>query len=395
MNMEVNIKEMEELINEILPGLSMYVRDVNLSSKIASMYEPGMIIREKGFTDASCRVMGMVTSHRYAILSNHMADLSEYEHGTNWGLHVAKNNAHFKVLDVYKYDGKTQILLLHLPDDNRWTKFKDVKLNLEDDFVEDCRKRFENKCMGNTVPELTTEEWMDRCSFPLGISDDGELFENEIRLSEMMRTINDVDFRKLYHRLVYIHCPDILNKISKAGLEIDDSKDGVIAYGYIDETCGLSFSVLNSAMIRDEVEIVKGAKDEKAFMILRRGSVAECSYVDLEEAGCFYPEYDDVISMIRNNYAPKNEVKESMRTMEFLDEFRNADYPDDVAVIIFKEGFKMEQVWVRCENVTEEMLYGTLLNEPNQNYGVHEGDKIGFVPIERPNEEMLLVAHIE
>ena len=60
--------------------------------------------------------MGMVTSHRYAILSNHMGDFREYEHGTNWGLFVAKHS-HFKVIDIYEYNGKTQILLLHLPDD--------------------------------------------------------------------------------------------------------------------------------------------------------------------------------------------------------------------------------------------------------------------------------------
>lgn len=394
MNTKMNIKEIEGLVNEILPGLSMYVRDVNLSPEIASMYKPGMIIREKGFVDASCRVMGMVTSHRYAILSNHMADLSEYEHGTNWGLYVAKNNAHFKVLDIYEYKGKTQILLLHLPDDNRWSKFKDIKINLEDDCVEDCRTRFENKCVGEIVPELSTEEWLERCKFPIGISDEGQFFENEIRLTELMRTINDVDFRKLYHKLVYIQCPEIIKKISKAGLGIDETKDGVIAYGYIDETCGLSFSVLNSAVIMDDVDIIKGAKDEKAFMILRRGSVAECSYIDLQDAGYLYPEYDEIIGKIRKNYAPKNEIKEVMRNMDFLDEFRNEDFPDDVAVVIFSEGLQMEQVWVRCENVTEEMLYGTLLNEPNQNFGVHEGDEIGFVPIEKDNG-LLLVAHIE
>ena len=34
------------------------------------------------------------------------------------------------------------------------------------------------------------------------------------------------------------------------------------------------------------------------------------------------------------------------------------------------------------------------LNEPNQNYGVHLGQKIGFVPI-KGEHGMLLMAHIE
>jgi hypothetical protein len=89
----------ENTINEILPGLTMYVRDVNLSYELDEKYVPDTIILERGFTDASSRVMGMKTTHRFAILSNHMADLSAYEHGTNWGLFVAKSNSHFLILD--------------------------------------------------------------------------------------------------------------------------------------------------------------------------------------------------------------------------------------------------------------------------------------------------------
>lgn len=40
----------------------MYARDVNLSSKLESIYRPGMIIHERGITDATDRFMGMVTT---------------------------------------------------------------------------------------------------------------------------------------------------------------------------------------------------------------------------------------------------------------------------------------------------------------------------------------------
>ena len=86
MGPDIDVKSYEDVINEILPGLTMYVRDVNLSPVCADKYEPQTIIMERGFTDASSRVMGMVTTHRYAILSNHMADFGQYEHETNWEL---------------------------------------------------------------------------------------------------------------------------------------------------------------------------------------------------------------------------------------------------------------------------------------------------------------------
>ena len=89
------IAKMEEVMNRTFPGLTMYVRDVNLPDEIAGKYEPESIIREPAFVDASSRVMGMCTTHRYGILSNHMTSLEPFEHETNWGLHIANKNARF------------------------------------------------------------------------------------------------------------------------------------------------------------------------------------------------------------------------------------------------------------------------------------------------------------
>lgn len=69
--MDIHIQKYENLANKTFPGLMMFVRDVNLPDTIASKYNQGMIIHEKGFTDTSFRVMGMITTHRYSILSNH------------------------------------------------------------------------------------------------------------------------------------------------------------------------------------------------------------------------------------------------------------------------------------------------------------------------------------
>ena len=170
---------LEQLLNEIFPGLTMFVRDLDLPPALEERYKPGRILREKGFTDASCRVMGMVTTHRFAILSNHMADLGAYEHGTNWGLFVANRSAHFKVLDVYEYQGRTQILLLHLPDDDRWRIFEDVTFSIEEQLIETSRQRFEKKAFLPPVPELAKEDWLARCAAPLGMDNEGNLFDLE------------------------------------------------------------------------------------------------------------------------------------------------------------------------------------------------------------------------
>ena len=187
----------EKLVNVVFPGLTMYVRDVNLSPICFSRYEKDMIILERGFTDASKRIMGMVTTHRYAILSNHMLDFSLVVPDNRCGLCVAKNGAHFQVLDIYSYQGKTQILLLHLPDDERWKLFENVHFSMIDQLIETSRKRFQIKAFSEPVPELCEPEWIERCSAPLGMDEAGNLFPlKSVSASKpQMHYVNPLDAR--------------------------------------------------------------------------------------------------------------------------------------------------------------------------------------------------------
>lgn len=173
------MQQVQKVVNQMYPGISMLVRDVDLPDALANKYIPGMIIREKAFTDASCRVMGMVTTHRYMILSNHMRSLAQFEHGTNWGLCVAQMNSHFKVLGQHTYHNKRAIILLHLPDDDTWKLFKHIDISMDQQLLEMAIQRFEAKCELPPVPELATQQWLDRCKFPIGMDDDGTLWELE------------------------------------------------------------------------------------------------------------------------------------------------------------------------------------------------------------------------
>uniref|UniRef100_UPI0038636AEC hypothetical protein n=1 Tax=Methanobrevibacter sp. TaxID=66852 RepID=UPI0038636AEC len=134
----------------------------------------GQIITEKAFVDASNRIGGMVTTHRYLILSGFMGDLSVFEKDTNWGLHTANHGSRFKVLDVFSVEGKTQILLLHLPDG-----FEEVFTNetdIEREFIERERENFINDLKQDIIKELADEIWLDRCSFPIGMDDEGNFY---------------------------------------------------------------------------------------------------------------------------------------------------------------------------------------------------------------------------
>ena len=163
-----------KVVESTLVGSSRYVRDANLSEEIAGKYRAGQIITEKAFVDASNRIGGMATTHRYLILSGFMGDLSAFEKDTNWGIHTANHGSRFKVLDVFTVDGKTQILLLHLPDG-----FEEVFSNetdIEREFVERERENFINDLKQDIIKDLADEIWLDRCSFPLGRDDEGNFY---------------------------------------------------------------------------------------------------------------------------------------------------------------------------------------------------------------------------
>jgi hypothetical protein len=167
-------KAIEQIINITYPGVTMLYRDANLGS-IAKLYKEDMIIKERAFTDASRRGGGMITTHRYVILSNCYMDASEFEKGSNWGLCIMQSGSHFKVLDVYSKQEKTQVTLLHLPE-KHWEVFTNVKTNLDEQLVLYTRKRFDELLTSPPVAELATDKWLERCSFPLGMDTKGNFY---------------------------------------------------------------------------------------------------------------------------------------------------------------------------------------------------------------------------
>jgi hypothetical protein len=386
---EIDTELYEKMFNELLPGLTMFVRDVNLSQVCAEQYKPNMIIMERGFTDASCRVGGMVTTHRFAILSNHMSDIRQFEHDTNWGLFISKRNAHFKVLDVYDYKGRTQIVLLHLPDDNRWKLFENLEINIIEQIVKDCRNRFEAKSVAEPIPELAKEDWLERCALPLGMSEDGTLFDINPSLRDELRPISGSSFRDFYHKYIYLEDFNVYKDLVK---QFDGNGDlGVIAYGYIDEEAGLSFQIVDFAAIKDDGISLYG-KNNDSLMIVRFGSLKDSRYMTLDSDDIDLEQYRDFEKMINEGYATDNQDKEQIRSFAFLDSCRHPEFPDDIAVILLKGDNKPERVWVRGNQLTDQAIMGELLNEPNNDFGVHLGDSIRIVPYKQEDGNIVCVS---
>ncbi len=177
-----DLAHLEGVLDATYPGLMLFARDVDLVPELARKYTAGLVLRERGFTDATPRLGGMVTTHRFVIMSNHMTDFDALlgkdrsAETPDWRLHVAAQDSYFKVLGQSKVEGKTLIFLLHLPNDDRWRLLAGVTVDLDERLLADALGRMEARLQQAPIPEVTSALWLDRCRFPLGMSDDGELF---------------------------------------------------------------------------------------------------------------------------------------------------------------------------------------------------------------------------
>ncbi len=153
--------------------LVLFVRDTNLPYEITHKYHKGMIVKERGFVDATALRGGMVTAHRYMILSNHMPMVPTPD--KQWALCIANKDSRFLVLGKGKCDGKRVTVLLHLHNDS-WQLFKSIDVSFSQGLLNKCFDDFV-KCIAQPpIASVTSQEWLARCQFPVGMSDDGVFF---------------------------------------------------------------------------------------------------------------------------------------------------------------------------------------------------------------------------
>lgn len=173
----MNNEDYEKIINNVYPGLTHYVRDMNLDEELINKYKVNDIILEKAFTDCTSLISGLTKNVRYSIFSNNAHYIGELKDSKAPLVHVLDRDSVFKVLDVYKKDNKTLITLLHIPFEYI-NIFKKISNNLDEMVIKQARKRFEDCLNGDVVNELD-DEWYKRISFPLGMTEDGKMFPLE------------------------------------------------------------------------------------------------------------------------------------------------------------------------------------------------------------------------
>lgn len=167
-----------------------------------------------------------------------------------------------------------------------------------------------------------------------------------------------------------------------------DQANCVLTYGYIDHIAGMTLEVI-AAGIKHEDEFYFGDTNSKVTSKIQIGLIMdeECDYFE-DQDGELYTRYSDKIDMLET-YDVDEDIEES-REMNFLDELRSPEYPDDVLVYLMKDGNQPEGCWVRIEGLGKHHIIGTLLNEPDQKFGYHEGEKVAFFAYQQEENKFIL-----
>lgn len=215
-------------------------------------------------------------------------------------------------------------------------------------------------------------------------------FTNGDAYIPILGPITDFSFRQLHHRYVLLLMENASStaRITFSMLNPRSKDNALLLYGYIDSTAGLSFQTMCPAYYSEDGNVELSPADPTCIMRLRYDAM-QGTLISVNPAIAF-ERFDGIVQSIKECYTTTSEI-EKMRDMKQLDRCRHPQFPDDLLVILSDAQQPREGLWFRPSNYDGMFVRGTLLNEPNGNFGYHSGDQItAFVfPL---GEESFLVA---
>lgn len=201
-------------------------------------------------------------------------------------------------------------------------------------------------------------------------------------LEACLKGLGNENWRNLANSIVYVRCKDKLEILTKAGFEVDSRNDGFIAMCFINHLEGLSFYVIAAAHIRNN-NIFVSRENKNASLVIKAEALKDCLYLNQECMEINLTQYYFYADAVMKEYEQDFEEAVSIRDIAELDDFRKPFSPDEIEVLLIGKEFGQERVFVRTERFGNNCLYGVLLTEPLNETGLHKGDEIDFILVER------------
>jgi len=207
----------------------------------------------------------------------------------------------------------------------------------------------------------------------------GMLLEN---LENYLKKIGEEGWYNIANSLLYVRCPDKMELLRKTGFDVDGRNDGFIALCYVNHLEGLSFYVIAAAHLRFE-NIFISKENKSASLSFTAATLKDCLYLNQNYMNIDFSRWKPYVDSIKSTYEADCEEAVEIRKMSELDDFRIKDFPDNIEVLLIGKGFDQERIIVRAETFGENCFNGILLTEPDQPFGIHKGDEISFMLVDR------------
>lgn len=204
-----------------------------------------------------------------------------------------------------------------------------------------------------------------------------------------MATLEKASFRDYCGRFIYLNSPGSFSEMrSKDGSEHES--DGFVAFVYLVPGGVLTFRVCCMA------KIVGGqfrftALPEHLIIDLTFDKVRFLFFIDLTSMGLDFSNCNGV-EVKRRLTMRHAKRRERVRMVEALDPFRSKTAPDVLKVRLYSKHLLYEAVQVESMERRHRVFFGRVLEEPEDDHGLHKGDIIPFELWQSENGDLLLIS---
>ena len=202
---------------------------------------------------------------------------------------------------------------------------------------------------------------------------------------------SNAGFRFFYHRFTVFDKKIIADH--KDEYKEFEKADGVITYGYIDHEKGFTFDATGLVKKENENIILIEKQPKNIRTIIRAEAISKEEAVFINDDEQFVETFKEQIENINSTYENNKELEDT-REMSFLDDLRDLYCIDDVQVYLFKEELDPELAWIRIKGHGEHYFIGNLLNEPEQNFGYHQGEEVIFALKKTQDETWMAICDL-
>lgn len=204
-----------------------------------------------------------------------------------------------------------------------------------------------------------------------------------------MQKLGELSFRQLDKTFLFISISDVsfLNDY----FENAENANGMLSYVYIDHEKGICFEILCCAFFDAEKQGLKlYAPNDNVSVNMDYEQLVELDVLALSKNILPLDKLQtkivkvDAISIVSDAIA-------KTRAVTAIDGCRITGKPDEVVVHLVKGNEYFETVSVRLEEVGKMNLVGTLLENPQKDFGVKYGDIINFFIVKNEQGIMCMV----